>query len=176
MRAYIKVAALVGLLAVTTTSAASDQFPGNGGSPTGDASILAALGIVSADGSGATANTGISDIARISNIAWLDRKRFSVEVVGEAETEPRGLLGRKWSRRQVAEIEFLEMPADYCEAVETRTPCYLVAKASEHDELKAPLGAWHVTNEDVPDVYKGLPSVGRLVHIPPGILSTALQQ
>lgn len=170
MRVHIKVAVLVVLLAVTTIGTASDQVQGNGGSPTGDESILGVLGIVSA--AGPDAAPGID----ISSIVWIDKNRFSVEVVGEVETEPRGLLRRKWSQRQVAEIEFLEMPSAYCKAVDVETPCYLVAKANEHGELKAPLGTWHVTSEDVPDIYTGLPSVGATVNIPTDILSASSRQ
>ena len=170
MRVHIKVAALVVLLAVTTICTAIDQVQGQGGLPAGDESILGVLGIKSATGLGAA--PGID----ISSIVWIDKNRFSVEVVGEADTEPRGLLGRKWSQRQVAEIEFLEMPSEYCELVDIETPCYLVAKANEHGELKAPLGTWHVTSEDVPDLYTGLPSVGATVNIPSATLSALSRQ
>ena len=158
MRTQLKIAALVAFLAATTIGTASAQS----GNP-----MLAALGIQAISNGAADPNIDIS------NIAWIDGKRFSVEVVGESETEPRGLLGVPWSRRQVAEIELLEMPSSYCQAVDTETPCYLVARANEHDELKAPLGTWHVTDEDGPDVYTGLPSVGARVHISAKILSRA---
>ena len=158
MRTQLKVAALVAFLAATMIGAASAQS---------NKPILTALGVRAIANGAADLNIDISDIA------WIDGKRFSIEVVGESETEPRGLLGVPWSRRQVAEIEFLEMTPDYCRAAHTKTPCYLVARANEHDELKAPLGTWHVTDEDVPDVYTGLPSVGDPVHISAEILDTA---
>lgn len=172
MRVHIKVAALVVLLAATTSGTASADASENGGPPTGDDAILSVLDIqANDDGSGTTPKIDIS-----SNIAWIDQNRFSVEVVGEAETEPRGLFNVSWSQRQVAEIELLEMPTEYCEVVDIKTPCYLVSKANEHDELKAPLGAWHVTRENVPDIYTGLPSVGATVNIPENILNASSRQ
>ena len=170
MRVHIKVAALVVLLAVTICTAI-DQVQGQGGLPAGDESILGVLGIKSAAGLDAPPGIDISSI-----VFWIDKNRFGVEVVGEAETEPRGLLGRKWSQRQVAEIEFLEMPSEYCKLVDIETPCCLVAKANEHGELKAPLGTWHVTSEDVPGLYTGLPSAGATVNIPSATLSALSRQ
>ena len=170
MRMQIEVAALVVLLVVATIGTASADSAENGGSPIGDAAILAALGI--------QANAYESNTPPeidITNFDWIDRDRLSIEVVGESETEPRGLFKVHWDHRQVAEIELLEMPIEYCKAVNTGPPCYLVADANEHDELKAPLGTWHVTNEDVPDIYTGLPSVGDPVSISSDILKAASQ-
>lgn len=166
MQLQIEVAALVVLLTVAAIGTSSAESPENDGSSTGDAAILEALGIKNADVPGAAHNVDIS---------WRGSNRFSVQVVGESETEPRGLFKVTWDRRQVAEFELLGMTSEYCEAIDTATPCYLVASASEHDELKAPLGTWHVTNEDVPDIYTELPSVGDSVFISSDILRAASQ-
>ena len=170
MRMHIEIAALAVLLAMATTGTASADSTENGGPQTGDDAILAALGIQSqrnADDQGAPLTI---------DFAWIDKDRLNIEVVGESKTEPRGLFDVHWDRRQVAEIELLEMPSEYCKAVSTDTPCYLVSDANEHDELKAPLGTWHVTEEDIPEIYTGLPSVGNPVYIPPDILGAASQQ
>ena len=161
MRMQIEIAALVALLAVTLIGTAQDVSADT---------VLDALGISQA--SGRDNNTPEID----ANIAWIDPERFSVTVDGKSETEPRGLFKVRWLQRQVAEIEFLQMSSNYCRERDTAEPCYLVAKVDEHDELKAPLGTWHVTSEDVPDIYMGLPSVGATVNIPTDILRASARQ
>ena len=68
-------------------------------------------------------------------------------------SEGRGLLGRKWDQRQVANVELLEVGADL----------YLVLSAEGSTSLKAPWGAWHVEEETIPDFYTG-PGVGGMIH------------
>ena len=67
-------------------------------------------------------------------------------------SEGRGLLGRKWDRRHVANINLLEIGTDL----------YLVLSAEGSTSLKAPWGAWHVEEEAIPDFYTG-PGVGGMV-------------
>ena len=160
MRMQLEVAIRVALFAVTMVGTASAESQNESPAPDRKDTILEALELQPS-----VTNSGKEPEINISGIVWHDKNRLSVEVVGESETKPRGLFKVPWSRRQVAEIEFLEMPAAYCEAIGIQTPCYLVAHASERDELKAPFGKWYVTNEDVPDIYTGLPSVGDPVHM-----------
>lgn len=170
MRIPLKVITLVVLLAMMTIGTARADSQANGSAPAGDAAILAALGIQPTSD-----EPGAGSEINITSFDWTGRDRLSIKVVGESETKPRGLFKVHWDRRQVAEIELLEMPSEYCKAVETDTPCYVVADANEHDELKAPLGAWHVADEDIPDIYIGLPSVGDPLSISPDILGAASQ-
>ena len=162
MQMQIEVAALIVLVGVMTIGGANAESPENGESPPGD-SILTALGIQA------------SPQIDISKFDWIDPSRVSVEVIGKSVTKPRGLFKVIWNRRQVAEIELVTMEDIYCDAAKIDKPCYLIASANEHDELKAPLGTWHVTNEDVEEIYR-LPSVGKFVHIDPGTLMAASQQ
>ena len=160
MRMQIEIAALVALLTVTLIGTAQDVSADT---------VLDALGISQAKGRD---NSPEID----ANIAWIDPERFSVKVDGKSKTEPRGFFNVRWLQRQVTEIEFLQMPSFYCEKRKAEKPCYLVARVDEHDELKAPLGTWHITSEDVPDIYTGLPSVGATVSIPTDILSASSRQ
>jgi len=68
-------------------------------------------------------------------------------------SEGRGLLGRKWDQRQIANVELLEIGTDL----------YLVLSAEGSTSLRAPLGAWHVEDETIPDFYTG-PGVGGMIH------------
>lgn len=67
-------------------------------------------------------------------------------------SEGHGLLGMKWDRRHVANIDLLEIGADL----------YLVLSAEGSTSLKAPWGAWHVEEEAIPDFYAG-PGVGGMI-------------
>ena len=67
-------------------------------------------------------------------------------------SEGRGILGRKWDQRHVANVELLEID----------TELYLVLSADGSTSLKAPWGAWHVEEEAVPDFYTG-PGVGGMI-------------
>ena len=67
-------------------------------------------------------------------------------------SEGRGLLGRKWDQRHVANIDLLEIGTDL----------YLVLSTEGSTSLKAPWGAWHVEEETIPDFYTG-PGVGGMI-------------
>ncbi len=175
MRLHIEGAILVALLAASTIGTASAESESNDRLAAVDSAILATLGIQAA-GADILGSTPEIDI---TNFDWIDQDRISFEVVGESKTEPRGLFKVDWDRRQVAKIKLLRMPPTHCaefvDELDAEESCYLVADTSEHDELKAPLGGWHVTNEEFPaDIYTGLPSVGHLVKLPE--LRTALPQ
>ena len=68
-------------------------------------------------------------------------------------SEGRGLLQRKWDERHVANVELLEIGEDL----------YLVLSAEGSTSLKAPLGAWRVEEETIPEFYTG-PGVGGMIH------------
>ena len=75
-----------------------------------------------------------------------------ISMLRETETEGRGLLRLKWDQREVADVELLAVGDNL----------YVVLSVNGSMSLKAPLGAWHVENEEVPDFYTG-PGVGGMI-------------
>ncbi len=70
----------------------------------------------------------------------------------QTKTNGRGLLGLKWDQREVANVKVLEVDENL----------YIVLSVDGSTSLKAPAGAWHIENEEVPDFYRG-PEVGDMI-------------
>ena len=76
-----------------------------------------------------------------------------ITMTRETATERRGFLRLKWRQREVVNLEVIEI----------RDDLYIVRDVQGHTSLKAPLGTWHVTSEQVPAFYAG-PSIGEVIH------------
>ena len=85
-------------------------------------------------------------------ISEKDDDPILISMTRETKTNGRGLLRLEWDQREVASLKVLEV----------RENLYLVLSVDGSTSLKAPAGAWHIENEDVPDFYKG-PDVGGMI-------------
>ena len=76
-----------------------------------------------------------------------------ITMTRETHTEGRGFLNLKWDKREAVNMELIEIGNNL----------HIIRSVTGGTSLKAPLGMWHVTSEQVPSFYTG-PGVGAMIH------------
>lgn len=104
-----------------------------------------------------------------SYVTWLGEKQISIKVVEEAKTGPHGLFKVDWDARQTATINLLEIGHDFCaesqQSMGDNEKCYIVTDTEKLNEMRAPVGVWHETDDAIPNVFATLPTIGEHLKI-----------
>lgn len=67
-----------------------------------------------------------------------------ISMIRKTKTDGRGLLRLEWDQQEVANVKVLEVDRNL----------YIVLSVDGSTSVKAPMGAWHIENEEVPNFYQ----------------------